>query len=55
MQVILTKDEQRGLQGALATEKRVRHWRRYQAIWLLSQGKDPSSVTATLGCSLASV
>jgi transposase len=55
MEVNLTKDEEAALQGALATEKGVRHWRRYQGIWLLGQGKDPRTVAVTLSCSLASI
>jgi transposase len=55
VQVILTEDQKTGLQEALAAEPRVRHWRRYQAIWLLGQDDDPIKVAAALGCSLASV
>jgi hypothetical protein len=55
MQLSLSHDERTVLQAALAAEPRLRHWRRYQAIWLLGHGNPPHTVAASLGCSLASI
>lgn len=55
MQIELTNEERVGIEAMLARERRVRHWRRYQAIRLLAEGHSPRMVAATLGVSVASV
>lgn len=53
--VVLTEAEREALARAAAGERRVRHWRRYQALLLLGVGQRPVAVAATLGCARSSV
>jgi transposase len=55
MRVTLTEDEREQLTAAAARERRVRHWRRYQALLLLAEDKPPEAVATAVGCSRASV
>jgi transposase len=55
MEIVLSSLEQRALEQAAATERRVRVWRRYRAVLLLSEGQPPWVVAQLLGCSRASV
>lgn len=55
MEIVLSSPERRALEQAAATERRVRVWRRYQAVLLLAGGGRPDAVAAALGCSRASV
>jgi 4-carboxymuconolactone decarboxylase len=55
MRLTLTADERMAIRVASMSERRVRHWRRYKAIWLLSKGVPPQAVATVLDCSLASV
>jgi transposase len=43
------------LTAAAAAERRVRRWRRYQAVLLLATGQHPATVAQSLHCSRASV
>ena len=54
MDIMLSASQRTDLQAAAAAERRVRVWRRYQALLLLAAGQAPA-VAATLGCSLSSV
>ena len=55
MEVQLTESEQ-ALLARLSTETRkVRQWRRYQALRLLAQGQQPGQVAAALGCCRSSI
>jgi transposase len=54
MHLTLTADEREQLTAAAARERRVRHWRRYQAL-LLAEEKSPEAVAEAVGCSRASV
>jgi transposase len=51
----MTEAQRAELQVAAGAEKRVRCWRRYQAILRLAAGHAPVAVARTLGCSRASV
>jgi transposase len=53
--VTLTDDERSALDQGLRTSKRLREWRRLQAIHLLDTGREAPAVAATLGCSASSV
>lgn len=55
MHIELSDEERASIDSALVRERRVRHWRRYQAIRLLAEGHSPRMVAATLGVSVASV
>lgn len=55
MHLTLTEHERKALAAAAAAEKRVRRWRRYQAVLLLAEGQAPAAVAHTLRCSRASV
>jgi transposase len=55
MAIELNEQDWRALEQAQAGERRVRHWRRYQAIRLLAQGQGPRAVAVALGCRLSSV
>jgi transposase len=55
MQIPMTESERRALVAAAAAEKRVRRWRRYQAVLLLTDGHAPAAVAQMLRCSRASV
>jgi transposase len=54
-QLTLTDGEHAAIAAAVNQERRVRIWRRYQAILVLAQGQVPTAIAATLGCSLARV
>jgi len=53
--VTLTEDERAALDEAVRTTKRLRDWRRLQAVHLLATGHEAAAVAETLGCSLSSV
>lgn len=53
--VELSAAERGELEGAARRERRVRQWRRYQALLLLDTGEHPTQVAAAVGCSLASI
>lgn len=53
--VTLTDDERTVLDQALGATKRLREWRRLQAIHLLDRGREAPEVAETLGCSASSV
>jgi transposase len=53
--VTLNVEELAELEAALSSERRVRHWQRYRAMWLLAHGQSVQAVSQTLGCCLASV
>ena len=55
MSLMLTDAERAALVAATAHERRVRQWRRYQAILLVADGKAPQEAAASVGCSRASV
>ncbi len=55
MHVTLTTDEREQLTAAAARERRVRHWRRYQALLRVAEDTPPEAVAAAVGCSRASV
>jgi transposase len=55
MSLVLSDSERAALVDATARERRVRRWRRYQAILLVADDKAPSAAAASLGCSRASV
>ena len=55
MGVELSEPERAELEQAAKAARRVRQWRRYQAILLLGQGKPVLEVSQALGCSRASV
>src|SRR5262245_19286002 len=53
--VELSASERTELEAAARRERRVRQWRRYQALLLLGAGEHPTKVAAAVGCSLASI
>jgi transposase len=55
LQIEFTATEWEEVDQAQRTERRVRHWRRYQAIRLLAQGKSPDAVASAVGCRVSSV
>jgi transposase len=55
MLVQVTAPERTALETAAAAERRVRRWRRYQAVVLLAAGQPPAVVAQSLRCSRASV
>lgn len=55
MPLVLSDTERAALADAAAHERRVRRWRRYQAVLLVADGERPEAVAASLGCSRASV
>ena len=55
MPLTLTEDERAALEAAQVQSRRVRHWRRYQAVLLRAQGMWVKDVARALGCSEASV
>lgn len=55
MSLVLSAAERVALAEAAARERRVRQWRRYQAVLLIADGKSPQEVAASVGCSRASV
>src|SRR5437763_17076282 len=55
MSVMLTAQERAMLEAAVATEQRVRRWKRYQAVLLRAEGRTVAAVAAAWRCSPASV
>ena len=55
MSLVLSESERAALVAAAAQERRVRRWRRYQAVLLVAGGTRPEEAAARLGCSRASV
>jgi transposase len=55
MQMPMSTNEWEDLERAQRGERRVRHWRRYQAIRLVAQGQTPDEVAAAVGCRRSSV
>jgi transposase len=55
MAIRLTGADRAELERAAAREPRVRHWRRYRAVLLLSEGTRTEEVAAVLGCGASSV
>jgi transposase len=53
--VEVTDEDRRALDAALRTTKRVREWRRLQAVRLLADGREAPEVAHVLGCSASSV
>ena len=53
--VELTDDDRTALDTTLRSTKRVREWRRLQAVRLLAEGREAPEVAAVLGCSASSV
>jgi transposase len=53
--VEMTDDDRVALEGALRTTRRVREWRRLQAVRLLAAGREAPAVAEALGCSASSV
>lgn len=53
--VKLSDDERSALDEARRTTKRLRDWRRLQAVHLLDTGREAPDVAETLGCSASSV
>lgn len=55
MRLDLTPTDRAALEAAASQERRVRRWRRYQAILLLADGQSPPQVAQALGCGLSTV
>jgi transposase len=55
MRLALTAEGRETLAGAAARERRVRVWRRYQAVLLVGEGRHPEAVATAVGCSRASI
>jgi transposase len=55
MQIQLNATEWNELEQAQRQERRVRQWRRYQAIRLVAHGQSPQEVATAVGCRLSSV
>ena len=56
MQLVeMTAEERTALDNAQRAVHSVRHWRRYQAVRLLAEGREASEVAQVLGCSVSSV
>lgn len=55
MSLALSDMERAALTDAAAHERRVRQWRRYQAVLLVADGERPAGAAASVGCSRASV
>lgn len=53
--VELTDDDRAALERAQGAVRKVREWRRFQAVRLLAEGHDAAAVAAALGCSASSV
>lgn len=53
--VDVTDDDRRALDAAVRTARRVRDWRRLQAVRLLADGHEAPQVAQALGCSASSV
>jgi transposase len=55
MVLALSDAERVALVNAAAHERRVRRWRRYQAVLLVADGRSPQEAAVSVGCSRASV
>jgi len=55
MKIELTARDWAALDQSQQRERRVRHWRRYQAIRLLACGESPDAVATAVGCRVSSV
>jgi transposase len=55
MSLALTTEDRATLAAALARAKRVRQWRRYQAVLLVGDGTSPEQAAHAVGASRASV
>jgi transposase len=55
MHLTLTEEERAKLQAEQQASQKVRHWRRYQAVLLRSEGVPLATVARDLGCTQASV
>jgi hypothetical protein len=56
MQLVeMTDDERTALDNAQRAVRRVREWRRYQAVRLLAEGREASEVAQVLGCRVSRV
>jgi transposase len=55
MRLTLTETERTNLQAVTAAERRVRRWKRAQAVLLRADGLTVEAVARALGCSQASV
>ncbi len=55
MSLMFSEIERAALTDAAAHERRVRQWRRYQAVLLVADGFRPAEAAASIGCSQASV
>ena len=55
MALVLSDSERAALVAAAARERRVRRWRRYQAVLLVADGQRPEEAAASVACSRASV
>jgi transposase len=53
--VVVDEAARRTLRALARGERRVRVWRRYQALLLLADGQAPATVAAALGCGRTSV
>ena len=53
--VEMTDDDRAALDAALRTTRRVRDWRRLQAVRLLADGREAPEVAQVLGCSASSI
>src|SRR3954466_16418418 len=54
MSLVLSDTERTALAAAAAHERRVRRWRRYQAVLLVGAGARPEEAATSIGCSRAS-
>lgn len=55
MALVLSDSERAVLTDAATRERRVRQWRRYQAVLLVADGMSPQQAATSVGCSRASV
>jgi len=55
MSLVPSESDRATLTDAAARERRVRQWRRYQAVLLVADGTSPPEAAASVGCSRASV
>jgi transposase len=55
MQIQMSVTDWTDLEQAQRRQRRVRHWRRYQAIRLVAQGQTPQAVAAAVGCRRSSI
>jgi transposase len=53
--VVMTEEQRAEVEAAQRQSRKVRHWKRYQAVLLRTGGMPVAVVAQTLGCSQASV